>query len=301
MRAAIVCDCDVMVCMLIGNISAAGPDASRVVGTANYCREWIDRYIAKLFLETTEPIHVFNAYRNSTNEQPCEWAREVVNRMNSFNRAGIIPAPVFHCGNEWITPFEGLRQRICDFNWGQNVAVRDRGSEVTLVKDNNNYVVDLCDDAIQETDEVYAARFYNDPSQLEAVFSQIMTTFETQAVNLAVPVPSTDTRLIQGWIRTRTQPSTCRCLFKAIHSDHPAFSDDLLSPLDVLVQDNQEDNLLPNVTIIRRDSSYDNGIGIDATSGDGFYIVSYGVGALGDMLLVAVEQNLASNCIMHNS
>lgn len=292
MRAVIVCDYDVMISMLIGNISATGPDASRVVGTSTYCKEWIDRYIAKLFLETTEPIHVFNAYHGSQFEAPCDWAREVISRLNAFSSAGIIPAPIIHDGSAWITPLRGFQRRMLDFHWGEIVVARDHGSDVVLVEDGSNYKLESCTPSSGDTDRVCAHKLTSGSDQLETALLQVASAFEAQALGLDLPQPEIDRDILCGWAGSHIDPATCVCLLKTMFNEHPAFSDDLLSPLTDC--QNENENAALRVTIIRRDCRFDNGIGVDAAGGEGFYIVSYGLGGLGDMLVAGVEHYLAS-------
>jgi hypothetical protein len=303
MRGVLVCHPEELVVLAIGTVGMTGRQGSRVLGSCGYQREWIDRYIARVFLEATGPIHVFNSFIGDGKGEPCPWARDVLARSQAFEQAYIIPPCVYHGKQEWITPFEGLRTSMSldNFAWPKAVAVRDEGVDATLRRDEGKYSVSSLEYASTNDD---TATVRNIDGRSSAFLQQLICVHDQlqhNAERLQVTPPMIEISMLERWAESNTDPTTCAACLSAIYGDHPAFSRDCMSALLSAAPDETAvaATETPMHAVIRADTSTDSGVGVEiATCGD-YYIVSYCRADLPSLLLPGVEIALASRSEYH--
>jgi len=316
MKGAIVCDPKVMVALAIGYAGVGMTHESRVLGTAVYRKEWIDRYISVLMLETEGPLHVFNLSRGRFSpDELLPWASIVYRRLEAFASVGIIQPPVYHSGDEWVTPLEGLKLRMQELEWPYAVVTSDSMSDVVEVREGYmSYTVRDCLATSGKTDTelaAFARATFTQQTLLEAL-DQVQAQFVAKAHELGVDQPKVDRDVIERWASSLTDPSTCACLFNVLYGDgHPAFQPEFLEPLNTLQPSTNPGQNNRTVAIIKPDAAYDDGLGIQLANNETHFVVSFGLRALGDLLLAGVaavfaeENNLspvgpqAVNVVLH--
>ena len=301
MQGVIVCFGGEFVVMQVGSVRLTHQERSYVVGTAKYYEKFIDRYIARLLLETSGPIHVFNAYIDDHSTTLAPWAAPVVERLLAFRSIGVIDQPVFHGRSEWITAIPGLRQALDTFEWPERVLVRDEASILTLVQNpEGEHVLHNIAQDNNCTDAAAVRQLTQNTSELRSALKSTFEAIAKSAESLGVPRPySADVdvdAMIQNWCEENTDPITCATCINLMCDESAAFNPDHLNPLHQLASRLEEgDTNL--VALVKRDYA-DSGMGISMDregSDNGFYIISYGVNDLGQLLVPGVEAILASS------
>lgn len=283
----------------VGSIRMTHHEKSYVVGTAKYYKDFIDRYIARLLLETEGPIHIFNAYKDDHCTTPSPWADLLVKRLLTFSSIGFIE-PVFHGRRDWITAIPGLRLALGTFEWPDRVLVRDGASILTLAQnpDGEHTLHNIAQDN-NCTDAAAVKQLIQDTSELRSALKSTFEAIEKSAQSLGVPRPygvdvDVDS-MIQRWCDQNTEPNTCATCISLMCDESAAFNPDHLNPLHQLSSRNEKGGE-EKIAIVKRD--YTNtkmGISIDREGSDnGFYIISYGVNELGQLLVPSIEATLAS-------
>ena len=300
MQGSIVCFGSEFVVMQIGSIRLTHQEKSYVVGTAKYYEKFIDRYIARLLLETSGPIHVFNAYIDDHLTTSAPWAGPLIERLLAFRSIGVIEPPVFHNRSEWITTIPGLRLALDNFEWPERILVRDGASILTLVQSpRGEYELHNIVQDNHCTDAAAIQQLLQDTSELRSALKSTFEAIEKSAASLGIPRPYGDDvdvdSMIQRWCEQNTEPVTCATCISLMCDESGAFSPDHLIPLHQLSSriEAGQDGM---TAIVKRDYA-DAGMGISIDregSKNGFYIISYGVNDLGELLVPGVEAILSS-------
>ena len=301
MQGVIVCFGGEFVVMQVGSVRLTHQERSYVVGTAKYYDRFIDRYIARLLLETSGPIHVFNAYIDDHSTNLAPWAAALVERVLAFRSIGIIEQPVFHGRSEWITVVPGLRRALDTFEWPERVIARDGESILTLVQNpEGEHVLHNITQDNNCTDAAAVRQLTQDTSELSSALKSTFEAITKSSESLGVPRPySADVdvdAMIQRWCEENTDPITCATCISLMCDESAAFNPDHLNPLHQLASRLEEESGCL-VALVKRDYA-DTGMGISMDregSNNGFYIISYGVNDLGQLLVPGVESILASS------
>ena len=284
----------------VGSIRLTHKEKSYVVGTAKYYKKFIDRYIARMLLETEGPIHVFNAYMDDHCTTPAPWAGPLIERLMAFRSIDVIEPPTFHGRSEWITAIPGLRLALDTFEWPERVLVRDGASILTLVQNpEGEHVLHNIAQDNNCTDAAAIKQLAQDTSELSSALKSTFEAIEKSAQSLEVPRPygvDVDVdAMIRSWCEQNTEPITCSTCIALMCDESAAFNPDHLNPLHQLAS-RLEEGSSGMVAIVKRDYA-DTGMGISMDregSVNGFYVISYGVNDLGKLLVPGVEAVLAS-------
>ena len=282
----------------VGSIRLTHKEKSYVVGTAKYYKKFIDRYIARMLLETEGPIHVFNAYMDDHCTTQAPWAGPLIERLLAFRSINVIEPPTFHSRSDWITAIPGLRVALDTFEWPERVLVRDGASILTLVQNpEGEHVLHNIAQDNNCTDASAIKQLAQDTSELSSALKSTFEAIEKSSQSLGVPRPySVDVdAMIQSWCEQNTEPITCATCIALMCDESAAFNPDHLNPLHQLAS-RLEEGSSGMVAIVKRDYA-DTGMGISMDregSVNGFYVISYGVNDLGKLLVPGVEAVLAS-------
>jgi hypothetical protein len=299
MQGVIVCFGGEFVVIQVGSLRLTYQEKSYVVGTAKYYEKVIDRYIARMLLETEGPIHVFNAYMDDTCTTPAPWAGPLIERLLAFRSIDVIEPPTFHNRSDWITAIPGLRLALDTFDWPERVLVRDGASIITLVQNpEGEHLLHNITHDNNYTDAAAIKQLTQDTSELSNTLKSTFEAIDKSAQSLGVPRPygvdvDVDT-MIQSWCEQNTEPITCATCIALMCDESAAFNPDNLNPLYKLAS-RLEERASKMVAIVKRDYA-DTGVGISMdreASDNGFYIISYGVNDLGQLLVPGVEAVLA--------
>lgn len=301
MQGAIVCFGGEFVVVQVGSVRLTHQEKSYVVGTAKYYKKFIDRYIARMLLETEGPIHVFNAYIDDNCTTQAPWAGPLIERLLAFRSIDVIEPPTFHSRSDWITTIPGLRVALDTFEWPERVLVRDGASILTLVQNpEGEHVLHNISQDNNCTDASAIKQLTQDTSELSSALKSTFEAIEKSAQSLGVPRPygvgiDVDA-MIRSWCDQNTEPITCATCIALMCDESAAFNPEHLNPLHQLAS-RLEERTSGLVAIVKRDYA-DTGMGISIDregSDNGFYIISYGVNDLGQLLVPGVEAVLASN------
>lgn len=299
MQGAIVCLGGEFVVIQMGSLRLTHHETSYVVGTAKYYKKIIDQYIARLILETTGPLHIFNAYIDDHLTTPASWVKPLFERLTAFQNIDAIEAPVFHNRNEWITAVPGLQLTLTTHDLPERVLVRDGTSILTLVR--NPTGIHELHNIIQDnncTDAVVIQQLLQDTSELRSALKSTFAAIEKSAQSLAVanPYDVDVASMIDRWCVQNTDPLTCATCISLMCDESAAFNSDHLNPLRVLASQNDEGSA-KIIAVVKRDHGNSGmGIRIDQEGiKNGFYIISYGVNDIGQLIIPGVEAIIASS------